>query len=143
MKKYEKTIKQINEQIKKIENKFLEEERNAPFITINEDDFGQDLTPDDEDIVNGPKAQTFLSIPLIAKALELSDFDLEEMGDSGLFDICEATFIFAHDYGLPHIMSELDKIMFKPSPMLNNLSDLDDMAAEFYQALEQAFEAGF
>lgn len=52
------------------------------------------------------------------------------------FDICEAAWCYACDYGLYHVITRLERMGFRPSPFLYTAT-LNENAGEFYQSFEE------
>lgn len=91
---------------------------------------------DDEEI------QAFLSLRLIAQALNISPtvkMMMQEDYDGTIYDILEAVSLFARQYGVTELSTELNKLHYNPRASLRSLADLDDGGKEFYTALETVY----
>jgi hypothetical protein len=163
MNKIKTLLENINNEIEKSEAELIEESRllaeeeaNAPMVSIDNvlEDMDFENAPftvtegDDDDVDleyrNNPAIQSFLAEPLIQHAIDISGFDMymDENYSNSIFDICEAVYCFANDYGL-NFKSHFNAMNFRPSPMLKHGSDLDETSKEFYDALEQAYQMGY
>ena len=58
------------------------------------------------------------------------------------YDICEAYYVIAHDWGLYDVITRLEVMTFKPSPMLGNRDELTGNGQEIYDYLDAQLEAG-
>ena len=60
------------------------------------------------------------------------------------FDICEAYYVLAHDYGMYGIISRLERMGYRPSPMAGSFNHLTENGQEIYLAAEARIEiAGY
>jgi len=57
------------------------------------------------------------------------------------FDICEAYYVWAHDWGEYACITRLQRMGFHARPMLNDYTDLEDNARNLYDALTARSEA--
>jgi hypothetical protein len=49
------------------------------------------------------------------------------------FDICEAAWCYAHDYGLYHVINRLDRMTYKPGLFVST-DNLNENAKAFYES---------
>ena len=59
------------------------------------------------------------------------------MADFDRFDICEAWLQWAHDWGEYEVITRLQRLGFKPSPLRGSYDLLEDNAREMYRALDR------
>ena len=73
----------------------------------------------------------------ILKTLRKIDKALEAAN----FDICEAYYVWAHDWGEYAVITRLERLGFRARPMLDGYADLEDNAKDIYEALNARSEA--
>lgn len=157
MKNIKTLLESIEQEIKKTEDELAEEirlmneeEANAPEVNIEivlEDMAWDDATftvvPGDIDAEykGDPAIQSILSNSLVEHAIDLSGFDLYMDTDytSAVNDILEAYHVFSKQYNVT-LDENFNHIEYKPS--IKDSASLDEMAKEFYDALEKAYQLG-